>query len=141
MTRSRRSAELEPEPPEFLLDRNLGKTVPVRLTELGWKVHRIAEFFPNDAQEVEDEEWISLGLDYGWVPLCKDGRIKTRTHERQPLEERNGVLFYLDNQQLRLDEMVRRIHGAQAEIYRAVHRGGPATYAIGDCAIRRTWPP
>jgi hypothetical protein len=108
--------------------------------ELGWHVHLIADVFPNDAQEISDEDWIAYGLAHGWVPLCKDGRIKGKEHERRPLVDHAGVLFYLDNQQLRVDEMVRHIHGAQLEIHRAVWRKGPAAYAISVDGIRRTWP-
>ena len=139
MSRSKRSAE-PPAPPEFCVDRNLGRTVPARLAELGWKVHLIAEVFPNDAQEIPDEEWVEYALAHGWVPLCKDGRIKGRRHERAPLEGHKAVLFYLDNQQLRIDEMVQRIHGAQASIYRACLTPGPAAYAIGADGIRTAWP-
>lgn len=138
-----RKLKLSSEPrrqPEFLFDRNLGKSVPNRLAELGWIVHLIAAEFPDDAQDIPDEAWITYGLERGWHPLCKDGRIKARAHERQPLVDKNAVLFYLDNQQLPISEMVRRIHGAQQEIYRAAEKEGPAAYAIGLEGIRRTWP-
>jgi hypothetical protein len=129
-----------PQLPEFCVDRNLGKTVPARLSALGWTMHLIAEEFPDDAQAVSDQDWIDYGLNKGWVPLCKDGRIRGRDHEREPVERHAGVLFYLDNQQLLVDEMVRRIARAEAEIVKAVARGGPALYAIGADAIRQTWP-
>jgi hypothetical protein len=89
---------------------------------------------------VADEDWIEYGLHQGWVPLCKDGRIKGRDDERAPLARYSGVLFYLDNQQLKADEMFRRIHEARAAIHRAIAKGGPATYAVGAHGIRRTWP-
>ncbi|WP_425393521.1 hypothetical protein [Actinokineospora enzanensis] len=79
-TRSRRSAEFMPAtPPEFFLDRGLGRRVAERLVELGWVVHRAADHFPNDAQHVADEDWLAYGLDRGWSPLCKDGRIHQAT--------------------------------------------------------------
>ncbi|WP_443035050.1 toxin-antitoxin system, toxin component, PIN family protein [Streptomyces sp. BE133] len=137
VTRSRPFSEPRNRP-EFLLDRNLGKTVPTRLAELGWRIHLIAED-PDDAQDISDEAWIAYGLERGWHPLCKDGRIKTRAHERQPLVDEAGVLFYLDNQQLPIAEMVRRIHAAQDEIYRVATRKGPAAYAIGADGLRLTW--
>jgi hypothetical protein len=141
MNRSKKSVESPSEhPPEFFVDRNLGRTVPTELERLGWIVHRIADEFPHDAQDVPDRDWIALGLDRGWVPLCKDGRIRGRDHERAPVEEHDAVLFYLDNQQLRIAEMVERIHAARDAIHRAVSRGGPAIYAIGADGIRRTWP-
>lgn len=139
MSKSKRSAE-PPEPPEFFADRNLGKLVPAGLIELGWQVHRISEHFPDDAQQVSDQDWIEYGLQRLWVPLCKDGRIQARAVERQPLEDHKAVLFYLNNQQLKIVEMVARFHAAQAQIYRAARRGGPAAYAVSAVGIERKWP-
>ncbi|MDT0425790.1 PIN-like domain-containing protein [Streptomyces evansiae] len=51
----------------------------------GWTVHRIGEFFPDDGQDVPDEVWITYGLERSWVPLSKDGRIKTRDLEIRPV--------------------------------------------------------
>ncbi|MGW5613078.1 PIN-like domain-containing protein [Streptomyces sp. NPDC003877] len=122
------------------MDRNLGKTVPTRLRDLGWQLHLVADEFPEDGQRTPDEEWVEYALVRGWVPLCKDGRIKGRDREREPIERLAGILFYLENQSLRIDEMVQRIHQAQAQIYRAVRRGGPAIYAIKNPGITKTWP-
>lgn len=126
--------------PEFFLDRGLGRRVAELLTADGWTIHRAAEHFPDDAREIPDAAWLDYGLARGWSPLCKDGRIKGRQAERAPLEVHGGVLFYLDNQQLVVAEMVRRFHDAQRAIYRAVARGGPRAYAVGVSGIRPTWP-
>jgi hypothetical protein len=127
-------------PPEFFLDRGLGRGVHAGLTVLGWLVHRAADHFPDDAQDVPDQDWLEYGLARGWTPLCKDGRIKGRSSERAPLEHHRAVLFYLDNQRLLRAEMVRRFHDAQSRVYAAVLRGGPAAYAVNADGIRRTWP-
>lgn len=127
-------------PPEFFLDRNLGRRVAEELRERGWLVHRIGEFFKADGQDVPDEEWIVYGLDRGWVPLSKDGRIVTRDHECRPLAECAGLLFYLNNQQLRSMEMVERFHAQQTSIHRAIVRGGPAAYVVWADRIERAWP-
>ncbi|HEY3749178.1 MAG TPA: hypothetical protein VGL80_08265 [Pseudonocardiaceae bacterium] len=127
-------------PPEFFLDRGLGRGVAEGLTALGWSVHRVTEHFENDAQDIPDEEWLEYGLSHGWTPLCKDGRIKGRHHERVPLEVHSAVLFYLDNQCLVRRDMISRFHAAEQQIHRAVLRGGPAAYAVSANGIRRTWP-
>ncbi|GGW96999.1 hypothetical protein [Streptomyces chryseus] len=49
-------------PPEFFLDRNPGRRLAEELRALGWRVHRIGQVFPADAQDVPDEEWIIHGL-------------------------------------------------------------------------------
>ncbi|MFB7931348.1 toxin-antitoxin system, toxin component, PIN family protein [Streptomyces sp. NPDC056039] len=116
-------------PPEFFLDRNLGRRVAEGLRACGWTVHRIG-----------DEEWITHGLEQSWVPLSKDGRIKSRDLEIQPVFEREAVLFHLDNQQLRSVEMVERLDAQREAIHRAVARGGPAAYAVRRDRIERTWP-
>lgn len=103
-------------------------------------MHRIGDVFPDDGQDMADEEWISHGLDHAWVPLSKDGRIKTRDLEIQPVLERGAVLFYLDNQQLRSLEMVERLDKRREAMHRAIDKGGPAAYAVRHDRIERTWP-
>ncbi len=110
------------------------------MLDRGWKVNRIVDHFPDDAQETTDEQWIEFGLIRQWVPLCKDGRIKGRAVERAPLEKHSAVMFYLDNQQLTITAMVERIHSAQPSIHQAIRSGGPAAYAVTAGGIRRTWP-
>ncbi|MEU6483472.1 toxin-antitoxin system, toxin component, PIN family protein [Streptomyces sp. NPDC046887] len=127
-------------PPEFFLDRNLGRRVAEELTARGWRIHRIGDVFPNDGQDVPDEEWIAHGLGRGWVPLSKDGRIKSRDQEIQPVRECAAVLFYLDNQQLRTLEMVERFHACRDAIHQAIAQGGPAAYAVRVGRVDRTWP-
>lgn len=127
-------------PPEFFLDRGLGRGVYEGLADLGWLVHRASDHFADDAQNVPDHEWLEYGLQHGWTPLCKDGRIKGRCSERAPLEKHRAVLFYLDNQRLVRAEMVFRFHRSRSRIHRAVERGGPAAYAVNAEGIRRTWP-
>lgn len=140
MSRSRRSAGRQPEPLEFFLDRGLGRGVAEELTGLGWVIHRIADVFPNDAQDTSDGAWIEHGVAHGWVPLCKDGRIKGRTTERSPLVTYRATLFYLDNQRLLVAEMVRRFHQARHKIERRARRRGPAIYAVTADGVEKRWP-
>jgi hypothetical protein len=140
MSRSRPSSEPTRTQPEFFLDRGLGRGVGEDLRALGWIAHRITDHFPDDAQKVADEEWIEYGIRRGWTPLCKDGRIKGRDHERKPLETYSAVLFYLDNQKLKRHEMVSRLQEHRQAIERRVRQGGPATYAVRATKVDRTWP-
>ncbi|WP_132835569.1 toxin-antitoxin system, toxin component, PIN family protein [Streptomyces sp. BK205] len=48
-------------PPEFFLDRNLGRRVAEGLRACGWTVHRIGDVFPDDGQDVPDGKWITYG--------------------------------------------------------------------------------
>jgi hypothetical protein len=127
-------------PPEFFLDRSLGKHVAAGLIERGWLIHRAVDFYPNDAQDIADEVWMRFGLERGWFPLHKDGRIRGRDVERRPLTEFDAPMFYLDNQQLRIAEMIERFHAAQAQIHIKTRTSGAACFAVSDDGIRRTWP-
>lgn len=141
LSRPKRYAELDSSGhPEFLLDRGLGVRVAAGLIDLGWHVHRAVDHFPNDAQDTSDDDWMRFGLARGWHPLHKDGRIRGREVERRPLQEFDAPMFYLDNQQLKIAEMIQRFHNAQRQIYRKVEAGGAACYAVSAKGIRRTWP-
>ncbi|MFF2651456.1 toxin-antitoxin system, toxin component, PIN family protein [Streptomyces sp. NPDC058045] len=119
-----------PPPPEFFIDRNFGKQIPRRLREAGWRIHLIADFYPDDGEHIGDSEWIAEGCRRNWVPLCKDGRIIGRDHEFQPVLDHKAVLFYLNNQQLNIQQMFDALHGAHDAIHRALTHPGPAAYAI-----------
>lgn len=126
--------------PEFFLDRSLGKRVATGLLELGWLIHRIVDYYPNDAQDVADEDWMRFGLARGWYPLHKDSRIQGKEAERRPLVEYNAPMFYLDNQQLKIADMVQRFHAAQTQIHSKTRTAGAACFAVSVNGIRRTWP-
>lgn len=127
-------------PPEFFLDRGLGAQVAAGLRELGWLIHRTVDHFRDDAQDVADDVWMRYGLKNGWLPLHKDSRIRGREVERRPLVEFDAPMFYLDNQQLLIVDMIDRFHSAQKQIYRRATAGGAACYAVTAKGIRRTWP-
>jgi hypothetical protein len=71
----------QPPPPEFFLERSLGKLTAEGLLEQGWVVHTISDYFPDDGADVSDEEWIEFGVGRGWVCLTKDKRIRYRAAE------------------------------------------------------------
>jgi hypothetical protein len=60
--------------PEFFVDRSLGPETAGVLRGFGWIVHLINDFFPNDAQETADEDWIAYGLQRGWGDLSAGRR-------------------------------------------------------------------
>ncbi|WP_428844568.1 hypothetical protein [Mycolicibacterium hodleri] len=73
--------------------------------------------FPDDAQDTADEVWMRFGLGRGWYPRHEDGRIRGTDAESRPLVEFDAPMFYLDNQQLKITEMIRRFHAAQRQIH------------------------
>jgi hypothetical protein len=118
------------------------KNVAFGLIEFGWSIHRITDHFPDDAQDVDDPDWIEFGLQRDWVPLHKDGRIVGNPTERAPIEQHSSPMFFLDNQRLPIDEMVRRIHINQSKIYAIVarRRRTAACYAVNDVGVHKRWP-
>ncbi|MGI9156661.1 MAG: hypothetical protein ACR2FG_08495 [Marmoricola sp.] len=122
-------------PPEFFFDRSLGKTSARLLREHGWTVHLIADFYPDDAAEIADEQWIAEGCRRGWILLTKDKKVRYRTQELAAL--RNGHLFCLASGNLDLQAMAQRFIEAGPAIVRAhrkhsvgfwhVHPGGRVT--------------
>ena len=87
--------------PEFFFDRSLGKISARRLREAGYVVHLIAEYYPDDAQKIADEDWISEACRRGWVLLTKDRRIRYRARELAALQD--GCLFCLADGNANLD--------------------------------------
>ncbi|WP_257135455.1 toxin-antitoxin system, toxin component, PIN family protein [Streptomyces sp. b94] len=105
-----------------------------------WTVHRIGDVLPDDGQDVPDKESITYGLDRSWVPLSRDGRIKTRDLEIQLVLEREAVLFYLDSPAASRFQMVERLVTRCDAIHRTIEKGGPAANAVRHDRVERTWP-
>lgn len=125
-------------PPEFFLDRSLGKTTAQELRSLGVVVHLIAELYPQDASDVPDEVWIAEGCSRGWALLTKDKRIRYRSAELAALD---GQLFCLVGGSATVDEMVARLKVALPAIRRAIARGQPGFWHVNAKGeIRKMWP-
>ena len=126
-------------PPEFFLDRSLGKLTASRLREHGHVVHLIAEHYPSDANDVPDETWIAEGCSRGWVLLTKDKRIRYRSAELNALQA--GHLFCLTGGNLTIETMAEALLAAVPRISRAV-RSQPTGFwhVFRDGTIKRMWP-
>ncbi|WP_181445161.1 hypothetical protein [Micromonospora endophytica] len=72
MTKSKRSSG---SPPEFFVDRCLGKSTPRDLSAADWTVHLVTDVFPADGQFTGDDVWVEYGLKQGWTLLCS---LRTR---------------------------------------------------------------
>ncbi|MEV0801422.1 hypothetical protein AB0I34_27260 [Kribbella sp. NPDC050281] len=126
-------------PPEFFFDRSLGKASANRLRDHGWTVHLIAEFYPDDAADIADEEWIAEGCSRGWVLLTKDKKIRYRARELEALDR--GNLFCLASGNLTLDQMAQRFVDAEAAILRATARSSVGFWHVLDRGrVTKMWP-
>jgi NAD(P)-dependent dehydrogenase (short-subunit alcohol dehydrogenase family) len=126
-------------PLEFFFDRSLGKATAKRLREHGWTIHLIAEYYPDDAADIADEEWIAEGCSRGWILLTKDKKIRYRARELSALD--SGHLFCLASGNLGLAEMAQRFVDAEAAIVRAVGRASVGFWHVYDHGrIMKMWP-
>ena len=126
-------------PPEFFLDRSLGKTSVSRLRAAGHIVHLIAEYYERDAEEIGDAEWIAEGCRRGWTLLTKDRRIRYRPDELGALT--SGHLFCLADGNATLDQIARHFLDAMPAIHRAIRNTEIGFWHIHAAGrITRMWP-
>ena len=129
-----------PPPPEYFLERSLGKLTADGLRDRGWVVHTIYEHFPDDGADVTDEKWIEFGIGNGWVCLTKDKRIRYRAAEIGALTE--GHIFCLAGGNLQMTEMVDRFAQAGKAIQRGVAKHDIGFWHVyGEGRVKRMWPP
>jgi len=116
-----RRSRTPPEPPEFFVDRSLGKhLIPNGLRQAGFTVHTLASVYGEQrAQAVSDEEWIKRSAVRGWVVLTKDDRIRRRPAELRAVRAHAVRMFCLTNANLQGPEQLDRL---LANINRIVQR-------------------
>ncbi|MDF1488326.1 PIN-like domain-containing protein [Tessaracoccus caeni] len=123
------------EPPEFFLDRGLGKRVAEGLRQAGWVLHLITEHYPDDAQHIPDEEWVAEARRRGWSGLTKDQRLW-----RLLKEEDQIPIFTLSTGQISSLEMVARFEAARELIWNYARKddvGLWIVYEVGRPPHRR----
>jgi hypothetical protein len=106
--------------PLFAVDRCLGKTTCAALRERGWNLILITEVFPDDAQDVSDEEWMTWAAGEGSVDaaLTKDSSMRRASW----YQSSTIPVFSLGNQQTKTAEMVELFDRHRAQIDRIAFR-------------------
>lgn len=129
-------------PPEFFLDRSLGRhVVPDALREAGAVVHAMADVYGERiGQGLNDEEWIGDAGRNGWVVLMKDAMVRYRPAELQTLIDHRVRAFCLTNANLRGAEQAERFVTNLPRIMRVAERPGPYIYGVYREELRRVWP-
>ncbi|MGI8795836.1 MAG: hypothetical protein ACR2IR_04495 [Acidimicrobiia bacterium] len=131
-----------PKPPEYLVDRSLGKrVVPQALRGAGRIVHTLAEVFGSREESVTDEEWIARAGAEGWVVLTKDKRIRTKQAEREVVRRHRVRLFCVTKGGLTGDDQAQRLVDNLARIERVARRPGPYIYAVHERRLEQLWSP
>jgi hypothetical protein len=127
----------EPEtPPKFLIDRSLGRGFAAGMRARGWTVTLINDVFPNDAQEMLDEDWIRYGCARGWAALTKDTRIRRRPQ----FEVATRPIFALSDGNLPIAEMVKRFDNQRTQIWHVALSEQREFWVVYDSRIRRQYP-
>jgi hypothetical protein len=129
-------------PPEFFIDRSLGRhVVPDALREAGAIVHVMADVYGERiGQGLADEEWLHDAGVRGWVVLMKDAKIRYRPAELGVIIDHGLRAFCLTNANLRGAEMAARLLANLPRILRVAQEPGPYVYGVYASSVRRLWP-
>ncbi|MPZ69906.1 MAG: hypothetical protein GEU71_10295 [Actinobacteria bacterium] len=132
----------QPEPPEFLVDRSLGRHhLPNALRDLGFVVHTLADVYgERRAQEIADREWIERAGQETWVVLTKDDRIRYRRVERDAFVAANLRVFCLTTAKLRGEDQTARFVNNINRILQRSRKSGPYIYGVYEKRLGRIWP-
>lgn len=130
-----------PQPPEFFIDRSLGrKHLAEALRDLGLTVHTMASVYGEKrAQELDDEEWLADAGRRDWVVLMKDDRIRTRPAERDALMAAGVRAFCLTNAQLRAADQTARFVTNINRIIQRARKPGPYIYGVYEDRLELLW--
>jgi hypothetical protein len=128
-------------PPEFFVDRSLGKSIVVGLRNGGLVVYSMADVYGEaQGQGLHDEVWLRDAGERDWVILTKDDAIRRRPAERDALINAGARVFCLTNRNLRAAEQTERFVSNRDRILRQAKRPGPYIYGVYETGLRRLWP-
>lgn len=129
------------QPPEFFVDRSLGKSVVEALRKSGLTVHSMADVYgEKKAQGLADEVWLRDAGEKDWIVLTKDDAIRRRPAERDALTEAAVRCFCLTTAQLRGAEQIERFVSNRNRILKQARRPGPYIYGVYTNGLKRLWP-
>ena len=128
-------------PPEFFVDRSLGKSIVEGLRATGLAVHSMADIYgERRAQLLPDEVWLRDAGKNDWIVLTKDDAIRRRPAERDALTGAAVRVFCLTNRNLRGAEQTERFVSNRHRILRQSRKSGPYIYGVYAEGLRRLWP-
>jgi len=126
--------------PEFFVDRCLGKSTPRALIEAEWKIHLVADVFPDDGQFIGDAEWVEHGLNKGWTLLTQDKRIRTQISALSMVQAAGLTIHCLSSSELTAAVRVQRFVQHQGKIWRYARNGPAGFYLVYENDVVRRWP-
>lgn len=129
-----------PPPPEFFVDRSLGRYIVAEaIRGEGYVVRTLVEVYGEDAR-VEDVTRIGDADAAGWVALTKDERITRRPHEQRALIESRLRVFAIGNQHLPGPVMGEYYLANLNRIVQRSRRPGPFVDIVHPDSVERRWP-
>lgn len=129
------------QPPEFFVDRSLGKSIVEALRATGLTVHSMADVYGEKrAQRLADEVWLRDAGKNDWIVFTKDDAIRRRPAERDALTDAAVRAFCLTTAQLRGAEQIERFVHNRHRILRQAGKAGPYIYGVYESGLKRLWP-
>jgi hypothetical protein len=136
----RRGRQAEP-PPEFFLDRSLGRHVVAdALRAEGLAVQTLAERYPETEELVEDEVWIPEVTAAGLVILMKDDRIRRKPREQQAILESGARAFVVTNANLTGEHLAEVFVENRHRIIQRSRHPGPYIYGVYPGRLEKLFP-
>jgi len=130
------------QPPEFFVDRSLGKSIVDGLRAAGLVVHSMHGVYGEDqAQRLPDEIWLRDAGERNWVVLTKDDAIRRRPAERDAMIDAACRVFCLTTAKLRGAQQTERFVDNRHRIIRQARKQGPYIYGVYEKGLKRLWPP
>jgi aryl-alcohol dehydrogenase-like predicted oxidoreductase len=130
------------QPPEFFVDRSLGRSIVDGLRAAGLTVHSMADVYGEGrAQRLPDEVWLRDAGKRSWVVLTKDDAIRRRPAERDAMIDAAARVFCLTTAKLRGVEQTERFVHNRHRIIRQARKPGPYIYGVYEKGLKRLWPP
>src|SRR5664279_2472263 len=124
-------------PPEFFVDRSLGKSIVEGLRAEGLTVHSMADVYGEEkAQRLADEVWLRDAGEQDWIVLTKDDAIRRRPAERDALTDAAVRVFCLTTAQLRGAEQTERFVRNRHRIVRQARKPGPYIYGVYETGLK-----
>jgi hypothetical protein len=135
-------APVDEQPPEFFVDRSLGRSIVDGLRAAGLIVYSMADIYGEDqAQRLTDEVWLRDAGKHCWVVLTKDDAIRRRPAERDAMIDATARVFCLTTAKLRGVEQTERFVQNRHRIVRQARKPGPYIYGVYEKSLKRLWPP
>jgi hypothetical protein len=129
------------QPPEFLIDRNLGVRLADAIRERSYVVHTLRSIYGEvRAQTIPDEEWIPEAAALGRLLLTKDDRIRRYPPAREAARASGAKIFCLPNAHMTTLQMRERFLNNLNRIVQRGRRDGPFMCAVDRDGLRLLWP-